>query len=55
MSIALGIIAGIYLLGFITMIVSIICAPEGREDETGFHAVWVNRSSGLRDIRRLWS
>ena len=54
MSIALGIIAGVYLLGFITMVVTIRNAPEGYQDETGLNIVWKNHSPGLKDITRVW-
>ena len=55
MTIALGIIAGIYLVGFITMFVKIRNAPEGYQDENGLNIVWKNHSPGLKDIARIWS
>ena len=55
MTIALGIIGGIYLVGFITMFVKIRNAPQGYQDETGLNIIWKNHSPGLKDIARIWS
>jgi len=55
MTIALGIIAGIYLTGFITMFVKIRNAPEGFQDETGLNIVWKNHGPGIKDVARIWN
>ena len=55
MSIALAIIAGIYLIGFVTMFVTIRNAPEGFQDDTGLNIVWQNHSPGLKNTTEIWS
>lgn len=55
MSIALAIIAGIYLIGFVTMFVTIRNAPEGFQDDKGLNIVWQNHSPGLKNTTEIWS
>jgi len=55
MSITFGIISGGYILGSIIMIVSMLAAPEGHEDETGFHLVWANNNPSFKDVACVWS
>ena len=55
MSIALAIVAGIYLIGFVTMFVTIRNAPEGFQDDKRLNIVWQNHSPGLKNTTQIWS
>jgi hypothetical protein len=37
------------------MIAGMQYAPEGYEDEEGFHIHWVNNSPDIRDVACIWA
>lgn len=49
--IALG---SLYALGAVLMSVEFHFAPEGYEDETGFHVVWKNNDPDRADVACVW-
>ena len=55
MTTAISLIASLYLLGLIMLTVGILHAPEGYEDESGLHAIWINHSPGLKNVSTTWS
>jgi hypothetical protein len=54
MTIAL-VLSALLLAGFIVMTVELHNAPEGREDESGFHYVWRNFTPETRDVACIWA
>ena len=44
----------LYSLGAIVMFVAAGNAPEGYEDETGFHRVWRNNDPERADVACVW-
>ena len=53
--ITLSFIAGAGLCGLIFMAVELRDAPEGHQDESGFHFVWRNNRPGVPDISCIWT
>ena len=49
------ILSALLIVGLIVMSVELRSAPEGREDETGFHYVWRNFTPDTRDIACVWA
>jgi hypothetical protein len=49
------ILAGIYVSGFALMALGMRDAPEGYEDEQGFHWIWRNNSADAADICCVWA
>jgi hypothetical protein len=50
----LSISAAITACGAIPVIYAMLNAPEGYEDETGFHLVWSNNTPETPDIACVW-
>lgn len=46
--------AAITLSGTAALVIAMLNAPEGYEDETGFHFVWANNSPEVADIACVW-
>ncbi len=53
--ILLTIFAGILVAGTVVMALGIKNAPEGFEDETGFHFIWRNNAPEVRDVVCIWA
>jgi hypothetical protein len=53
--ITLSFLAGIGLCGLIFMVVELRDAPEGYQDESGFHFVWRNNRPEVPDISCIWA
>jgi hypothetical protein len=51
----LALSAGILLAGYVVMAFGLRDAPEGYEDETGFHLVWRNNAPEMRDVVCIWA
>ena len=49
------VLSALLIAGFIVMTVELRNAPEGREDEGGFHYVWRNFTSDTRDVACVWA
>jgi hypothetical protein len=49
-----GIIA-VYVFGMLVMLAGIQRAPEGYEDEEGFHICWKNNDPDIRDVACVWA
>lgn len=54
MTACLIILGCVYALGAIITLVSARNAPEGWEDETGFHVVWRNNDPERADVACIW-
>ena len=53
--ITLSFIAGAGLCGLIFVLIELRDAPEGYQDESGFHYVWRNNRPEVRDISCIWT
>jgi hypothetical protein len=51
----LVVLSALLVAGMIVMTVELRNAPEGREDESGFHFVWRNFSPQTRDVACVWT
>ncbi|MGB8169495.1 MAG: hypothetical protein WCF18_18490 [Chthoniobacteraceae bacterium] len=51
----LSLIGGVFALGAACLAVGIYNAPEGYEDETGFHVLWRNNSPEVADVACIWT
>jgi hypothetical protein len=49
------VLSALLIAGMIVMTVELRNAPEGREDETGFHYVWRNFTPHTRDVACVWA
>ena len=49
------IFAALLIVGMIITNVEIQRAPEGRQDENGFHYVWRNFTPDTRDVACIWA
>jgi hypothetical protein len=49
-----GIIAA-YVFGILAMLVGMRYAPEGYQDEEGFHIHWRNNDPQIRDVACVWA
>jgi hypothetical protein len=54
MMLILEAIVGAYALGFTAIVVLMRQAPEGYEDEQGFHIDWKNNAPEIRDVACVW-
>jgi hypothetical protein len=54
MMLILEAIVGAYAVGFTAMLVLMRRAPEGYEDEQGFHIRWKNNAPEIRDVACVW-
>jgi hypothetical protein len=52
--ITLSFLAGIGLCGLVFMLVELRDAPEGYQDQGGFHFVWRNNRPEVPDISCIW-
>jgi hypothetical protein len=43
-----------YVVGISAMLVGMRHAPEGYEDDQGFHIYWKNNDPELRDVACVW-
>jgi hypothetical protein len=48
------IIGGIALFGVVLMLLELHSAPEGYEDENGFHLVCYSNRPGAKDVSTIW-
>ena len=48
-------LSALLIAGLIVMTVELRNAPEGREDESGFHYVWRNFTPDTRDVACVWA
>jgi hypothetical protein len=51
----LVVLSALLIAGMIVMTVELRNAPEGREDEAGFHFVWRNFTPQTRDVACVWA
>lgn len=49
------VLSSLLIAGMIVMTVELRNAPEGREDEAGFHYVWRNFTPHTRDVACVWA
>lgn len=49
------VLSALLVAGLIVMSVELRNAPEGREDESGFHYVWRNFTPETRDVACVWA
>ena len=49
------VLSALLVAGLIVMTVELRNAPEGREDESGFHYVWRNFTPETRDVACIWA
>jgi len=54
MIIMLAILAALYLTGAVVIAIGVFTAPEGYQDESGFHIVWQNNSPEVADVACIW-
>ena len=54
MMLILEAIIGAYAVGFTAMFVMMRQAPEGYEDQEGFHIHWKNNDPEVRDVACVW-
>jgi hypothetical protein len=54
MTTLLSLFATTMLCGTAAMVFAMFNAPEGYEDESGFHIVWANNSPEIPDIACVW-
>jgi hypothetical protein len=52
--ITLSFMAGIGLCGLVFLLTELREAPEGYQDESGFHFVWRNNAPEVADISCIW-
>jgi hypothetical protein len=52
--ITVSLLGGIALCGIVLMLLEVHNAPEGVEDENGFHIAWHNNRPGLADVSCVW-
>jgi hypothetical protein len=50
----LAVLGSLYAIGAIAMYISALNAPEGWEDETGFHVLWRNNDPGRANVVCIW-
>ena len=52
--IALAILAAYFVGMNVFMLIELRNAPEGYQDETGFHIAWQNNSEHAQDVSCVW-
>lgn len=52
---SLIVFSALLVAGMIVMTVELRNAPEGREDEGGFHYIWRNFTPETRDVACVWA
>lgn len=55
MTLILCIVAAVWLVGLNLMGFGLVRAPEGYEDEDGFHLLWKNNRPDARDVACIWT
>lgn len=51
----LALLGGLFALGTTILAIGVRNAPEGYEDETGFHIVWCNNHPEVADVACVWT
>ncbi len=53
--ITISLLGGIALCGIVLMLLEMRNAPEGYEDESGFHIWWHNNRPDIVDVSCIWT
>ena len=48
------ILSSLYFVAILVMLVAARHAPEGYEDEGGFHLVWANNDPDIENVACVW-
>ena len=54
MTIAISLLGGFFLCGLFFMLVELRDAPEGCQDQAGFHLTWQNNNPEMPNVSCIW-